>query len=243
MNKSATCIVSSSTLAFCFTMVLMSFWVGSAYAQSADELTEKCLMAVESGDLDEALALAERVKSLRSLFSTRIISNGQECLRRATGKEWKYFTTTGQFLSDDKADAEEEFIAGAETRKREKSEMLELLQCKLSEARFERDLLINEFRAFSELRSVELQGATIAACSELYASDSNAALLNQVCNEVFTEWGVPNTAFGTDWDQLQAAIRKVDLLLLERLQVQGGRDTASGEAFFPSARCRELLAD
>lgn len=226
-----------------FTLFSLGFSGSKAHSQSSGEITESCLAAVEAGDLDEARVLAEQVKGLRALFSTRVISRGEECLRQVTGEEWAYFTTKGRFLSGDEADAEESFIAGAEDRKSEKLEALEVLECELSQARFERDLLLAEFRALSELRESELQGATIAACSDLYDSDANAALLNQVCSGVFAEWGLPNTVFRTDWDLLQAANRKIVDLLLEKMQVQGRRASASVRTFLPSAQCRELLAE
>ncbi|MEH6647029.1 hypothetical protein [Sulfitobacter sp.] len=211
-------------------------------AQSKPDTANACLAALEANDMSKAEKFADEIKDWKNLFGTAVIKNAEDCLNRATGDNWKYFTTKSQFLSGEDAKAEQEFIDGAEDRQEVNKRNVERLLCEvvLAEKRYAE--LEYQNRQIQAARTSEATRAAKQVCSETYAADKSLALLNPVCYELFKETGVPDTQFKFDYEAFLIAQVKLTNATLNLSEATKSNTSPASLSGGKIAECQELLS-
>ena len=160
--------------------VVFVIFAGSVNAQS-NSTYDKCLTALAEGDLDQAKTLAAEIESKINLTQENILK-ATRCLEEAFGDIFWYnpdykFWTKGNTAIKMKKLAEKRKLQDKVNRKE---------QCLFSKrnAIDKMKVYILDVMAVDNKNLIAIR--TLSACVELNEIDPNAAILNPICRESFT---------------------------------------------------------
>ena len=188
----------------------------TAKAETLDTRLKLCI----SGNLSdvEKDALITELSELTITFSAYVEQNSAACFTKLTGRDAEYSKGSGLVFDPDaietvkaaKINAERESVLLAEQKAVREAKLLALAndaaelrtesKCKLLTERedYQTQLLIHEetitaFELAAEARIVEAKRATIEECNSWAEDDLRAAVTNPVCQQVFTQTGLPGS--------------------------------------------------
>lgn len=176
----------------------------SGAGNTNSEMVTSCIQAIKVDNRQLAKKLAAEIAEFKNLFSVTTIKMAEQCLQKTFGAHWKYFSTRGRFLSGDQALEEQAYISGASDRK-----------AKLEKAKMQLSGIEMEFGLLREAGAVEVQNETLKACSILYGQNQAQALVNSVCNNSFSAFGLPNSMYSLEINKLVEARLKLEVALIE----------------------------
>ena len=154
---------------------------GLVHAQSTTTY-DKCLIALEEGDIDQAQRLAAVIESKKNLTEENVIK-GTRCLEEAWGETYWYHPDYKFWVKGEKAITLKQAAATREVREK----LMRKQRCLLAKSSAIDDLrkiILDEL----DTENKQLIGErTLAACIELNDADPTAAILNPICREAFTQ--------------------------------------------------------
>ncbi len=176
-------------------MVLSFIFAGHpAASQEKKQLAEECLAAIESGDQDRVVEIAETMKSWRTIFATKLIMDARTCLGQATGEAWEYNYQHSMFQNSREA---KEQLEAAKLKKEKRRLALIERKCILKDdiQRYEGEIFSaqNEVEDQLEAARSEVFLEMMNRCELWFKEDKQSAILSPVCNKVFIEVGFPDS--------------------------------------------------
>lgn len=157
-------------------------FVSSVNGQTMMNTYTKCVVALENGDMDQVRSLAAVIATKKNLTRDSI-EKGKKCLEAAFDEIYEYHPDYKYWVKGEKAVALTQMLATREVRNR----LMRKERC-----------FVQKFEAIEAMKKVILKDLTaenksmigkrtMAACIELNNTDPNAAILNPICREAFTQ--------------------------------------------------------
>lgn len=202
------------------------------FADNQADTIEACFSAIDSGDTEAFETLAEQIKTWRFLFDPATVRNAERCLSEGYGESWRYDLVDAGFVNSDELERRR-----VQAIKDDEDEAYALLRARcdleagLEEARAElsryEDIQAlakaEEDRVEAELLD-EVGSAVVSECNEWILEDRRSALTNNVCLDVFSRVGLPESAVakydGPTSDEVSEAIFESMMLEVEIVRLE-----------------------
>lgn len=195
-------------------IIVLAMCAGLANAQSTTTY-DKCLIALEEGDIDQAQKLAAVIESKKNLTDENVIK-GTRCLEEAWGETYWYHPDYKFWVKGEQAITLKQAAATREVREK----LMRKQRCLLRKEKALNDLKSSLLDKISVENDILIREATEVACSKLHAENPNAAILNPVCRAVFKNDLHPDldiSELGTNFRNVES--EQVNTILL-RLEVE-----------------------
>ena len=180
-------------------------------AATKKQTVDQCFEAVLSGDTNKAESLGSQVVMFLNIFNKSIRRDAITCLDDVFGKGWLYDEISGSFINDDPGIIDKSLNSlNNEDRQKRLNQISDLtkaikvrnakttfkkLEANLACAQAKKSQLLGEIKLINDinqsLNSSLIFKETHIACSKLYSSDQQTALLSPNCIEVFNKLGHP----------------------------------------------------
>ncbi|MGO4917871.1 hypothetical protein ACEN2R_20775 [Pseudogemmobacter sp. W21_MBD1_M6] len=161
-----------------------------ASASGLEETGVSCLEALRAGDAERFQALAMEIRAWRNVWDTKALMAASECLSEGYGEKWVYSAFRGQFFNEaeeaEKLKAAELKAERARQAERDKADRIaeEMRQLEMRRAKLKEDYKKN---------AALVSSLAYETCAKLLFTDKERALMNQVCLDKFTQFGLPKT--------------------------------------------------
>lgn len=174
---------------FTSAVIVLLICISSAQAQATANSYEKCVAAIEVGDIDEVRSLAAIIETKLNLTSDNL-ENAKKCLEAAYDDVYEYHPDSKKWVKGAKAIELRKMIAARAEENR--------IKVKQNQLKGQRRCLLGKIGAIEDIEKFIFDGLhtqnkkiietkTLNACIELNNADPNAAILNPVCREAFTQ--------------------------------------------------------
>ena len=194
--------------------IVLVVCAGLANAQSTTTY-DKCLIALEEGDIDQAQRLAAVIESKKNLTDENVVK-GTRCLEEAWGETYWYHPDYKFWVKGEKAIT----LKQAATTREVREKLMRKQRCLLKKEKVLDDLKDNLLDTISVENDILIREATEIACAKLHEENPNAAILNPVCRAVFKNDLHPDldiSELGTKFRNVES--EQVNTILL-RLEVE-----------------------
>ena len=159
--------MSNNTISSVLASLAILFTLSStAQAQS---VFDSCLSQLAANDLVSAKASAKMIKRMRGTSGDNI-PKAEDCLSGAFGETYLFDLDTGKIVTEAEVISQDNLKAEAAARKASASAREQRLQ--------------------DSIQAAEI--LTVRTCFSLYRKDTEAAILNPVCNRLFMQIGLPD---------------------------------------------------
>lgn len=174
--------MKSEALALCLSLTFALTPTLATASPEQHEVVQKCLLAIEAGDMSSAQIATEQIEQWRALFDMPLRRAAAKCLSEFHGEPWAYFDALGRFSSEERAKTE------AENAKQRAARMAAL------------DTLKNRIRlemeaaraAFDQENAEAILLGTYKACEQLFDTSQQTAMTNELCVSSFRAFGHPD---------------------------------------------------
>lgn len=194
--------------------IMLVTCAGLVHAQSTTTY-DKCLMALEEGDTEQAQRLATVIESKKNLTDENIIK-GTRCLEEAWGETYWYHPDYKFWVKGEKAITLKQAAATREVREK----LMRKQRCLLKKEKALDDLKDNLLDTISVENDILIRESTEIACAKLHEENPDAAILNPICRKAFENDLHPDL----DISDLGTKYRKVEgeqvNTILQRLTVE-----------------------
>ena len=214
--------------------ILICLFCLAASTANAQSIYDKCIAAIEAQDASKLEEIATTVKRLK--YPGINAKKAEQCLETAYGKDFEFDPATGSFVDGEEAAKRKQQKAANKERQSKIAEISNKLGCHRKKLENIDTLKAAQIRVFYDENASLIELRTYSACVQLNAKDSNAAILNPICREVFNKTLHPDLELDSDFldklDRAEKANREASNKLqaeLSKLQMGSGPKKSSSD--------------